>query len=257
MNLELLLNKLQIKKGDKILLTSNILRILLKFKKNEINFDPNILIDTLKKKIGKNGTLLIPTYNWNFCRGKTFDYNKTPSQSGALGNIALKRRDFMRSFNPIYSLAVTGKDKKKICNMKHLNCFSLNSPFGYLIKNKGKNLFIDIPPRPANETKLVGFVFHHVIEQAAKASYRYLKEFKGYYVNRQKFKKLVKIKLFVTKFNYKVYIRKNIDSELKRKKLLNKILFNGIKFSSVNIYQAFKILTNDLKTKRKFFIKKY
>ena len=108
--------------------------------------------------------------------------------------------------------------------MKHLNCFSLNSPFGYLIKNKGKNLFIDIPPRPANETKLVGFVFHHVIEQAAKASYRYLKEFKGYYVNRQKFKKLVKIKLFVTKFNYKVYIRKNIDSELKRKKLLKKTL---------------------------------
>ena len=113
MNLELLLNKLKIKKGDKVLVTSNILRILLKFKKKEINFNPNILIDTLKKKIGKNGTLLIPTYNWDFCRGKTFDYNKTPSQSGALGNIALKRKDFMRSFNPIYSLAVTGKDKKK------------------------------------------------------------------------------------------------------------------------------------------------
>ena len=59
MNLEFLLNKLQIKKGDKILLTSNILRILLKFKKKEINFDQNILIDTLKKKFGKNGTLVI------------------------------------------------------------------------------------------------------------------------------------------------------------------------------------------------------
>ena len=257
MNLEFLLNKLKIKKGDKVLVTSNILKILVKSKKKEINFTPNNLIDALKKKIGKNGTLLIPTYNWDFCKGKTFDYNKTPSQSGVLGNIALKRKDFMRSFNPIYSLAVTGKDKNKICNMKHLDCFSLNSPFGYLIKNKGKNIFINITPRSANETKLVGFVFHHVIEQAAKVSYRYLKEFKGYYVNRQKFKKLVKIKLFVTKFNYKVYIRKNIDSELKRKKLLNKILFNGIKFSSVNIYQAFKILTNDLKTKRKFFIKKY
>ena len=96
-----------------------------------------------------------------------------------------------------------------------------------------------------------------MIEQAAKAPYRFLKEFKGYYVNKKKFKKLVKIKLFVTKFNYKVYIRKNIDIELIRKKLLKKITFNGIKFSSVDIYQAFKILTRDLRTKRKFFIKKY
>jgi len=257
LNLELLLNKLKIKKGDKLLVTSNILKILVKYKKKEINFGPNDLIDGLKKKIGKSGTLFIPTYNWDFCKGKTFNYNKTPSQSGALGNIALKRRDFIRSFNPIYSLAVTGKDKNKICNAKHLDCFSLNSPFGYLIKNKGKNIFIDITPRPANETKLVGFVFHHVIEQAAMAPYRYLKEFKGYYVDKKKFKKLVKIKLFVTKFNYKVYIRKNIDIELIRKKLLKKINFNGIKFSSVDIYQAFKILTKDLRTKRKFFIKKY
>ena len=257
MNLEFLLNKLQIKKGDKILLTSNILRILLKFKKKEINFDPNILIDTLKKKIGKNGTLLIPTYNWDFCKGKTFDYNKTPSQSGALGNIALKRKDFMRSFNPIYSLAVTGKDKEKICNIKHLNCFSLNSPFGYLIKNKGKNLFIDIPPRPSNETRLVGLVFHHVIEQAAKAPYRFLKEFKGYYINKKRIKKLVKIKLFVTKFNYKFFIRSKIDNELKKKNFLKRQVFKEMNFDLVDIKSIFKILTKDLKTKRKFFIKKY
>ena len=53
------LKKLQIKKGDKIIITSNIIKILSKFKKKEINFDPNILINILKKKIGKEGTLLI------------------------------------------------------------------------------------------------------------------------------------------------------------------------------------------------------
>ena len=116
MNLESLLNKFQIKKGDKIIITSNIIKILTKFKNKKINFDPNILINILKKKIGKNGTLLIPTFNWDFCKGKTFEYNKTSSQSGALGNIALKRKDFLRSSSPIYSFAVTGKDKVKICN---------------------------------------------------------------------------------------------------------------------------------------------
>ena len=50
MNLALLLNKLQIEKGDKIIITSDILKILLNFKKKKIDFDPNILIDLLKKK---------------------------------------------------------------------------------------------------------------------------------------------------------------------------------------------------------------
>ncbi len=77
MNLALLLNKLQIEKGDKIIITSDILKILLNFKKKKIDFDPNILIDLIKKKIGKKGTLLIPTFNWDFCKGKTFKFHKT------------------------------------------------------------------------------------------------------------------------------------------------------------------------------------
>ena len=95
MNLEFFLKKLQIKKGDKIIVTSNIIKILSKFKKKEINFDPNILINILKKKIGKEGTLLIPTFNWDFLRGKTFNYYDSPSQAGSLGNIALKRKNII------------------------------------------------------------------------------------------------------------------------------------------------------------------
>ena len=50
MNLESLLNKFQIKKGDKIIITSDILKILIQFKKKKIDFDPNKLIDIVKKK---------------------------------------------------------------------------------------------------------------------------------------------------------------------------------------------------------------
>ena len=164
MNLEFFLKKLQIKKGDKIVVTSNIIKILSKFKNNEINFDPNTLINSLKKIIGKEGTLLIPTFNWDFLKGKTFNYYDSPSQAGALGNIALKRKDFLRTFNPVYSYAVSGKDQKKICNIKHTNCFSLNSPFGYLLKNKAKNLFIDM-----NQT-----VFEKTFEHSFFFLFRYL-----------------------------------------------------------------------------------
>ena len=63
------LNSIKIKKGDKILLSSNILRILVNLKKEKNSLDPNTIIDTLIEKIGKEGTLLVPTYNWDFCEG--------------------------------------------------------------------------------------------------------------------------------------------------------------------------------------------
>ena len=51
-----------------------------------------------RRYVGKNGTIFIPTYNWDFCKGKTFHYKKTRSQSGSLGNIALKRKDLGEDF---------------------------------------------------------------------------------------------------------------------------------------------------------------
>ena len=259
MNLEFIFKKLGIKKGDKIIVTSNIIKILAKYKTKKINFNPNNLINELVKKIGKKGTLLIPTFNWDFCKGKTFDYYKTPSQSGALGNIALKKKGFLRSLNPIYSFAVIGKDKKKICNLKHTNCFSLNSPFGYLIKNNGKNLFIDINQRTYDETKLGGFTFHHVVEQEVKVPYRYFKIFSGSYINKKKIKKKIKIKFYARnlKTKYKIFISKKLDNELLKKKILKREEINGINLDLIKLKNTFQILTKDLKTEKKFFVKKY
>ena len=99
MNLYEIINKLEINKGDKILVSSNIVRILINFKKENIKFNPNYIIDLLKEKIGKDGTLLFPTFNWDFCRGKTFNYHLTPSKTGTLSQAALKRNDLLMFYN--------------------------------------------------------------------------------------------------------------------------------------------------------------
>ena len=186
MNLENIINKFEIKKGDKLLVSSNIVRLIINFKKKNITFNPNLLIDLLKEKIGKNGTLLFPTFNWDFCKGKTFNYYNTPSRTGSLSNIALKRSEFVRSSNPIYSFAVTGKDKEKICKLKHEDCYGLNSPFGYLIKNNGKHLLVDLNYRIVSGIYFGGFPFHHVAEQLAKVDYRYFKSFKGKVIEKNR-----------------------------------------------------------------------
>ena len=65
---------------------------------------PEDIIEVLLELVGKEGTLIFPTFNWDFCKGKTFDYHKTPSRTGALTKKALKHNAFKRTKHPIYSV---------------------------------------------------------------------------------------------------------------------------------------------------------
>ena len=71
--------------------------------------------------------------------------------------------------NPIYSFAVTGKDKNSICKMPHKSCFGENSPFSYLIKKNGKNLFIGF------KDYREGFNFPYVAEEKVGVKHRFLR----------------------------------------------------------------------------------
>ena len=66
-----LFNKLNIKKGSNIMLHSNAAGIsqYTLLKKNRKKFY-KIFFNSLLKKIGRGGTLVIPTYNYDFLKGK-------------------------------------------------------------------------------------------------------------------------------------------------------------------------------------------
>ena len=98
--------RLGIKKNDIIFFSTNLLKLSIKKKKKEVDFEIEDIINGLIKIIKKNGTIIVPVFNWNFCKGKGFHYKKTPSNSGSLGNYVLSRKDFLRTQNPIYSFCV-------------------------------------------------------------------------------------------------------------------------------------------------------
>ena len=76
-----LVDDIDIKKNDIVLLTSNILPILTKYKNIDNKF-LNSFIDSFINKIGKGGTLLLPTFSWDFCKGLGFHYYDTKPQTG-------------------------------------------------------------------------------------------------------------------------------------------------------------------------------
>ncbi len=246
MKIEKIFESINISNGDKVLVSSSILKFLIKYKKENKIFDANLIIDLLISKIGKEGTLLFPTFNWDFCKGRDFDYYKTQSSSGSLGNFALQRSEFQRTKNPIYSFAVTGKDKDYICGLQHESCFGLDSPFGYLIKNRGKNLFIDIDYKE-------GFTFDHIAEEAVGVDYRYFKNFEGFYINKLNKKEKVYYKMYVRDLSLGIdmtVIDKKFDKILINNNAYEKKIIDGINFTLIDIGKAYELAVKDLNSKR-------
>ena len=232
--------------GDKILVSSDILKLLIKYKNKKEKFDPNFIIDMLLERVGKSGTLIFPTFNWDFCKGKDYDYKKTKSNCGSLTNLVLDRKDFLRTKNPVYSFAVSGKDRDFICEMKHKNCFGLDSPFGYLINNNGKNLFIDVHYREG------GFPFVHVAEQEAGVKYRFLKKFSGNYIGLNNKKSKINCLLYVRdkKLNVgRTLINKRFDETLKKINAYRELVVEDTFLSIMDIKKAYELLVKDLKNK--------
>lgn len=61
-----ILDYLGIKKKDKLLVNSNTLNLMIKHKDKTL---PNKILDILIERVTPEGTLLFPTYNWDFCNG--------------------------------------------------------------------------------------------------------------------------------------------------------------------------------------------
>ena len=248
---EKVFSDLDIKKGDNVLINSDIKKILIYYKQIKKKFDSNIILDGLQNKINKNGTLLLPTFNWDFCSGKEFDYLKTPSRSGSLTKIALSREDFTRTQNPIYSFAVYGESKNYLKKLEHKNCFDLNSPFGFLLKNKGKNLFIDIDYKES-------LTFVHVAEQHVGVNYRYLKRFNSNYIDENNKISLSDYTMFVRNegFNGITYIDKKMDKILEENKAIKKVKIKNILFTILDLPVAYQIMLDDLKKDSKIIYPK-
>ena len=62
-----------IEKGDTVLLHSSLSGFLRNYKSNGILISPNDILESFIISAGEKGTLIFPTYNFDFTKGKIFD----------------------------------------------------------------------------------------------------------------------------------------------------------------------------------------
>lgn len=131
----------------------------------------SFLLDCFESILGDSGTLVVPTFNYDFCRGKLYDHQRSPSQVGLFTNYVRRDRRAVRSFHPIFSFASVGAQAHALCDSVSNSSFGSNSVFERLFKADAKLVFFNV--------SFESCTYVHCIEQQLNVDYRYLKYFMG------------------------------------------------------------------------------
>ena len=252
--LDQIVTKMNIKRGDKVFVSSDVTELLKCCMQHGDITDLNVFIDSLMDMVGEEGTLIFPTYNWGFCSGKDFDYQKTKSKTGILSQKALERPEFKRTKRPIYSFAVWGKDQEYLCSLDNISSFGSDSPFAFFHKQNVKNLVIGVGLENC-------FTFSHYVEEMNSqiVSYRYMKNFYGNYVDEEGRKSKRTYSMLVRSLSKKTSSGDENMAKCRLEEMLKEMLkenvaevsrINGVRVVCIELGKAYPLLENDIRQNR-------
>ena len=187
------LKEARVRKGDCLFIHSDI-----RFFGKLVEFDNDILltsiIDAFKEVVGATGTLIMPTFTYDFSEGRIFDVNNSKSTVGVLTEFFRKSPDVVRTTHPILSVAIWGANKDFFLDISK-DSYGKNSIFGKLQKCNAKIVLMGTDR----------LTYLHYIEKSIGVPYRYLKEFEGTIIDGEN--------EYNDKFTYYVrYLDRNIES---------------------------------------------
>lgn len=248
-------NILDINEGDTLFVSSDLVDLFsteLAYSHKRPNV--NLFIDTLIEKIGPEGTMILPTYNWDFCKGITYDWKNSKGKTGSLGNSCLKRTDFKRTKHPIYSYAVYGKDQQLLCDKDFIDSFGPESVFNYIDQKHAKQLAIGVNLDHC-------FTYVHYVEELFKdfVEYRFIKEFSADYIDEFGVKTHRTYSMFVKHLDKYIETCLNpLEDGLIQEGLVHKQYINGVPFEIVpDVHATQDYIKNDIINNKSRKICKY
>ena len=141
---DILVNRLQLKRGDIVFIHSSIDKL-------NLNFPFYRVLALLRAVIGEEGTMLFPTYpkltSYKFLlSGEVFDVRKTASYTGILTEFARHQRTGIRSLHPTKSVVAIGPLAKELTSTHSISPYPYdsNSPYYKTIELKGKAIGIGV-----------------------------------------------------------------------------------------------------------------
>lgn len=229
-----------LKKGDRIWLSTEIIKLALKFKKKELIFDGNELINTFQNAVGENGTIMIPTFSFKFSNEKRYDISNTRGTTGALGNIAMQRTDFSRTQHPMHSFEVWGRDKERLASMNNLHSFGIDSPFGYCLRNHVRQIIL-------GTDYVHAMTFVHYAEVTCNVPYRFAKSFTGEYITAEGISEIRTYDYAARKLEIEPEERFNrIGVILEENGISKKLNIDGVECYNIDLAKSYPLICKDI-----------
>jgi aminoglycoside 3-N-acetyltransferase len=189
--------------------------------------------------------VIIPTYNYKFTENNSFNVRTTPSEVGFFSNYLLKKNWKIRTLDPIFSHIIFGKinnfDYKKIND----EAFGSKSIFSSFKENNFKIICF------CCSTDRITFL--HYLEYLFNVPYRYIKEFKGTFINHKSKTKIV-YKYNVGKKNTDYSFKEHKINKLINQKSFIKSYFGRFECYSANCNYLYSILMKKMNIDKKFLI---
>lgn len=129
-------------------------------------------LEAILETIGSAGTLVVPTFNFDFAKGEPYDPANTPSKEmGAFSEYVRRLPQSRRTTHPMQSVAVLGHYVEDLVSRDTLSAFDPGSAFERMLDLDFKLLLLGADSRAIS-------MFHYC-EQCLDVPYRHWKEFSG------------------------------------------------------------------------------
>lgn len=159
-----------LKQGDTVLMHSDLATLGISKEFAEGKNPAELIHDAIFEIIGENGTLVVPTFTYSFCKDEIYDPETSKSTVGYFGNWFRKQRGVVRSLDPIFSMASKGPNTKFLFDTGNAS-FDENSSFAKLEQIEGaKVLFLG---------NYSNFTAIHYAQRTMNIPIRYNKLFSG------------------------------------------------------------------------------
>jgi len=234
--------KLKIKKNDNIVVHSN----LFTFGFNSRNL-PSIIINNLKKAVGKEGAILMPMYTFGLKENEVFDKRKIYRNNlTSLLSEKFFKKKVLRSNCPIHSHIGIGKNSKILLKSDPSNTYGKNSDFHLMKLKKFKLLLLGCS---AHE----GATYLHQIEAMQNLNYGKWISLKRKIIINNKIKS-IKVNFFEKK--YKSNLNKAFSILSKKSKTFISVKNKYYKSSIIDLNELEDLSIQELKKNKYFFVKK-
>ena len=128
--------------------------------------------EVLSDVIGNDGTMIVPTFTYSYCKKEVFDVQNTASTVGVFTEYIRKKNEAIRSLDGIFSMAAIGPHAKDLMQRDKKNSMGIGSIYDKIHSANTRFLLIGIGWSE-------GLAFSMHVEKLANVYYRYDKTFKG------------------------------------------------------------------------------